>query len=1727
MIFLVALFPDPETADMLKRRSFVCLLLAPTCLLSVWLWSRQGGEDEAHRELQVQRRVPVSESLPLTPAPERELGGLSDPEGEPFLLEEEPEAPQLQIPEGRFSDDNSARVAAIEAGRPFRLKVAGKERRFLFRPHRITAEDFRLSMGVDTQMPAEFRVYEGREILGMQLGEAASLALVNDKLAMAYEDESGKYMVSENEDGIMVAERLRAGMNQPGHDPLTCQEDHEHGVSVMLDPNFHGKRVQIPVEILGLEHDDLSGTGAPTQGDNWVDHNFFRLGPAYDASLVDLTELWVSAKSQTGSSSNLSTRAAQYFTFFARHADTYERQLGFRTLLQELILIPDDSAEEDPGPTGTSSDLSTWGTWLNNHRPHGSYDWGHAALWMVVDGSGGGVIGRAYLDSYGGTFGRSVNERNYDWDVYNHEMGHNVGASHTSGGVMNSSLSNNNEDFFRERESNAGYTGAMDIYNYMASSSTAGNHMYGPASLRHPEEIPFALDDAVSTAQDTPVVINPLSNDNPSVMFGAVNSLTVEEVGSVFPASAGSAVATPTSIQFTPAPGYSGQVWFTYTIRGDQGNGGEGWLHAADVVVTVGGDSSSPSLNPSMQLQDDYVVTDFSSDIRVNPLLNDIAVGRFAVGDVDALNAEGGTAQSYSQDSFHLTGASIIQGNGSLTLESRIVSNNGSTDTDYSGYLVYTPGGGDSDVIIEYSVMDGNNASGSARIYMNGGSAPVITAQPSGTALLGDDAYFLSVTASGNPQPQYQWRLDGIDIPGAQGPGYTIASATASDAGSYTVLVSNSEGSVLSTPAVITVNDHPSIVRVTPLDDSISIPSGVGLALETAVSDDGFGGSSLSQAWTVETAPPSGVVNWDQQDQPTTAVTFSEEGTYVLRITASDGVQNNSIDFTVKVGGSGVQGYTESGGLLVIEAEDFDQSVEVGGQSWSQSTSVGGYSGSGLVTASPNNGTNINAGYTNGGSPRLDYQSSFSTTGTYYIWIRGSSGSGSDDSAHVSLNDQVISTADRIAVGNGGNTGWAWKRSTMDNANASLTVPSAGEHTLNLYMREDGASVDRILLTTDNSYTPSGSGPAVSPRGSQLGPVVDAGASVQGNAGDMVSLDASVSDDGNPGGGVTTYWEQVSGPDTLSFGDANSVDTSVSGSTLGSYVLRLYADDGEIKTFDSTDLTLLDLTGPGALQIESASYSVTEADGSVTVQVRRVGGINGSVSVTYNSNDVSALAGSDYTSQSNTLTWGDQEGGLKSIVLSILDDAQQEASESFSVDLSSPTGGATLGAIQSTSITILDDDDPTGLPNMVLWYPFDSDEGNTASDAFIADTESNDLTVSGASWTSNGYLGGGLSFSGATDLGSVGNSTQINDGSFAKRSIGLWFKASNIMNRQLLFEEGGSTRGLNLYLDGGKLYVGGWNNGENGWTSTFLSTEIEVNTWHHVVLVLDAAEGDSTLQTSAFRGYLDGTLFAEGDASTLNGHTGAIGLGAINSFTVFHDATAPESGNVFAGELDEVVLYNSALTAAQVTQLAGGPIAAGSLVATVQSSTEVGLSWSDLSANETGFLVQRSASNSGPWTDLITTAANVTGYTDSSRSPGSTMYYRVLAVIGNTGSAPSNVEEASTYSEEEQYYVDSGLAYNVDPAGDSDGDGLNDGDEFEAGTNPNDISDVFDVQSSPAPAGVRLQRDTVSGKRYAIEFRASLTTGSWAEIQFVISDGSPLDATLTDEGFYRIVVSNP
>lgn len=91
------------------------------------------------------------------------------------------------------------------------------------------------------------------------------------------------------------------------------------------------------------------------------------------------------------------------------------------------------------------------------------------------------------------------------------------------------------------------------------------------------------------------------------------------------------------------------------------------------------------------------------------------------------------------------------------------------------------------------------------------------------------------------------------------------------------------------------------------------------------------------------------------------------------------------------------------------------------------------------------------------------------------------------------------------------------------------------------------------------------------------------------------------------------------------------------------------------------------------------------------------------------------------------------------------------------------------------------------------------------------------------------------------------------------------------------------------------------------------------------------------------------------------------------------------------------------------------PVAPSGLSATVNSNTEIALSWADNSTGETGFRLERKSGVNGTWTPVSNNiAANQTGYTDSGLVPGTQYYYRIQALNQWGGSAYSNEANATS-----------------------------------------------------------------------------------------------------------------
>ena len=131
-------------------------------------------------------------------------------------------------------------------------------------------------------------------------------------------------------------------------------------------------------------------------------------------------------------------------------------------------------------------------------------------------------------------------------------------------------------------------------------------------------------------------------------------------------------------------------------------------------------------------------------------------------------------------------------------------------------------------------------------------NTPVISTQPAALTVDAGTPATFSVVASGAGMLSYQWRRNGVNIAGANGASYTIASTTAGDVGLYSVVISNADGPTTSSPAQLTVITMPQLLS-NPLSQVADVGSSVSLSVTAR------GGQPLSYQWYFNGALQTGV----------------------------------------------------------------------------------------------------------------------------------------------------------------------------------------------------------------------------------------------------------------------------------------------------------------------------------------------------------------------------------------------------------------------------------------------------------------------------------------------------------------------------------------------------------------------------------------------------------------------------------------------------------------------------------------------------------------------------------------------------------------------------------------------------------------------------------------------------------------------------------------------------
>ncbi len=335
--------------------------------------------------------------------------------------------------------------------------------------------------------------------------------------------------------------------------------------------------------------------------------------------------------------------------------------------------------------------------------------------------------------------------------------------------------------------------------------------------------------------------------------------------------------------------------------------------------------------------------------------------------------------------------------------------------------------------------------------------------------------------------------------------------AAFSAAGTYVLRLTASDGA-LSATADVTITVNPPITPPPPnaaptvnagVAQTITLPAQAALA--GTASDDGLPNppALLTTTWSKLSGP--GTVAFGNANALATTAAFSAAGTYVLRLTASDGALSATADVTITVNPP-------------------------------------------ITPPPPNAAPTVNAGVAQ--TITLPAQAALA-------------GTASDDGlpnppALLTTTWSKLSGPGTVAFGN---------------ANALATTAAfsaAGTYVLRLTASDSALSATADVTITVN--------PPITPPPPNAAPTVNAGSAQTITLPAQAALAGSASDDGrpNPPALLTTTWSKISGPGTVAFGNANALATSASFSIAGTYVLRLTASDSALSATSDVTITVID-----------------------------------------------------------------------------------------------------------------------------------------------------------------------------------------------------------------------------------------------------------------------------------------------------------------------------------------------------------------------------------------------------------------------------------------------------------------------------------------------------------------------------------------------------------------------
>src|SRR5438132_3339726 len=368
--------------------------------------------------------------------------------------------------------------------------------------------------------------------------------------------------------------------------------------------------------------------------------------------------------------------------------------------------------------------------------------------------------------------------------------------------------------------------------------------------------------------------------------------------------------------------------------------------------------------------------------------------------------------------------------------------------------------------------------------------------------------------------------------------------------------------------------------------------------LNGSATDDGFPNppGALTYSWTVVSGP--GTVTFANANAASTTATFASAGSYTLRLTASDSELSGSADVVVTVGGPlpspwsdqdiGAVGTAGRGSFLTGTFIERGSGADIGASADAFHYIYQPLNGDGKIIARVATQENSNPSAKAGVMIRETL-----TAGSKYAAVVITPSSGIVFQRRTAINGITSKTT---VTGTQLVAPYWLKLTRTGNSMASyyssdgITWTLAGTNTVTM-----GSSVFIGLAVTSHNNA-ANSTPTFDHV--NLPPIVNAGPdqSIMVPA-NTVTLNGSAADDGQPNGSITYGWKKVSGPGTVTFGNASQAVTTAQFSAVGTYTLRLTANDGQLSATDDVVITVSPASS--AVRINCGGNSYTDSSGQV------------------------------------------------------------------------------------------------------------------------------------------------------------------------------------------------------------------------------------------------------------------------------------------------------------------------------------------------------------------------------------------------------------------------------------------------------------------------------------------------------------------------------------------------